>query len=164
MNGVVTRGGRGRDCAPVALDRALLGGPATSPAPDSRRAIWFVYYPRPFESSAASVAEHHQITRGCRPRDVQLSCAGRKLQRRAARRPCCHRTSKNCHPDGRSRGDLHKLASPQTDSKTRRRIHHRAAPMSCRPRSYLRRWTVGSPSKSARPDLLKAAWCSANAR
>ena len=28
---MVTRRGRGRDCAPAALDRALLGGPSTSP-------------------------------------------------------------------------------------------------------------------------------------
>src|SRR5262249_17227814 len=37
---VVTRRGRGRDCAPAALDRALLGGPSTSPLGDGPVSPW----------------------------------------------------------------------------------------------------------------------------
>jgi hypothetical protein len=39
---VAARRGRGRDCAPASLDRALLGGPSTSPLERSMRRLYLI--------------------------------------------------------------------------------------------------------------------------
>ena len=62
MNGLCPRHGRGRDCAPVALDWALLGGPSTSPLEDVMLRIAspgaVPYHARPGSSGFAMEVSH----------------------------------------------------------------------------------------------------------